>query len=108
MPPGGKVTFCYFEPNEGKNISDVIGSMCKNSWKRGIFDNTDGILNVEDLAERIRKGLKETTKAFEHGVIETFPQILRKPKEELLYEQLNGIMKCHSIYIDSSNTLTGK
>ena len=93
------------DDEEGIDISDVIGSICKNSWKRSIFQNREGIMTAEDLAQRMRNGLKEETKNFKHMIIETFPTIKRKDKKDLKEEALKGIMKCSQIYISEKNKL---
>ena len=105
LPDWGQVTLCYFEPNEGKNISDVIGSICKNSWKRSIFQNREGIITVDHLVDRMKSGLKEETKNFKHLIIESFPPITRLPKKDLKEETIKGIMKCSQIFINQKNEL---
>ena len=110
LPPGGKVTLCFFESNEGKNLSDVIGAMGKNSFRRGIYKNTSGIIGVQDAIDRIMVNLKKETKEFKHIIYEAFPTIKRLSPEELKKkeEKLKGIMKFHSIIIDSLGILQGK
>ena len=69
--------------NEGKNISDVIGAMGKNSFRRGIYKNTSGITGVEDAILRIKENLNFETKEFKNINHESFPTIERLSKEEM-------------------------
>ena len=110
LPPGGQVTLSYFESNEGKNVSDVIGAMGKNSFRRGIHKNRSGITGVEDAISRIKANLQVETKEFKHIVYESFPTIERLSKEQLKKkeEPLKGIMKCHQIYVDIRGKLQGR
>ena len=98
------------QSNEGKNVSDVIGAMGNNSFRRGIHKNRSGITGVEDAISRIKANLQGETKEFKHIIYEIFPTIKRLSKEEQRKkeEPLKGIMKFHQIYVDSRGKLQGR
>ena len=59
LPEDGLVTFRYYESNEGKNLSDQIGAMFKNSFMRGIFKNTEALSSLNDVIDRMRGDFKK-------------------------------------------------
>ena len=102
-----KVTYCFFEPHEGKNLSDTIGSICKNSWQRTMFDNRDGIQSAEELVDRMKSGLNTSTKKFEHFIVIAHPPIHHLPKENLGSIAMPGIMKNISLFRTINGTIRG-
>ena len=44
--------------------------MCKHSYKRSIFKNTEAVKGVEDMVWCMKDGLNEETKEFKHIGIE--------------------------------------
>ena len=49
---------------------EVLGGMCKHSYKRSIFKNTEAVKGVEDMVWCMKDGLNEETKEFKHIGIE--------------------------------------
>ena len=42
-------SFNFFEPHEGKSISDSIGSIVKCAFVRGMMQNQEGVQNIDDI-----------------------------------------------------------
>ena len=57
----GNVKHHYFEPNEGKNLSDTIGALAKQAFKRGMIKNYIGISTIGDIVKLIQENLKTET-----------------------------------------------
>ena len=60
------VDFCYFESNEGKNLSDTVGSLVKQAIARETLRTTEGVGDdspdqrlaiAEELKRRVLAGL---------------------------------------------------
>ena len=72
MPSLKSARFSYFEPNEGKNSSDGIGSCTKQAIKRETLTALEGFDNdrtamAEELCRRVLSGLR-----LENGGVGTF------------------------------------
>ena len=65
-------SFDYFETNEGKNISDTIGSIVKCTYLRGMLKQEQGIHWVKDIVSVIKSDLKTKTKKFTYSFVEEF------------------------------------
>ena len=46
-----EVSFEYFEANEGKNISDSIGSIVKCAFQRGIVKLNEGVTEASEIVK---------------------------------------------------------
>ena len=50
----------YFETNEGKNISDSVGSIVQCAFQRGIMKCNEGITTAAEIVKIIRVKVKES------------------------------------------------
>ena len=66
------VSFDYFEANEGKNISDSIGSIVKCAFQRGIAKSEQGLTTCKEIVEVIRAEVKPETAKFKFFIVEEF------------------------------------
>ena len=76
-----QVSFQYFEANEGKNISDSIGSIVKCAFQRGIMKRNEGITTAAEIVKIIRDEVKESTEKFTFFIIEKFEAFSRNDAE---------------------------
>ena len=59
------LSYELFEANEGKNTSDTIGSIVKCAFLRGIYQQDDGIANIDDMVSLIESQLSSEMKWFQ-------------------------------------------
>lgn len=98
-----EVSYEYFEANEGKNISDSIGSIVKCAFQRGITKDSEGVRGASDIVEIIRREVKETTAKFSFFIVEEFAYFDR---EDLTPEYpLSGILNMHSLRLKEDGIL---
>ena len=84
-----------FETNEGKNMSDSIGSCDKHAYEKGVMMNPDkAFRTAEDVANLIRANQKEETAKFCFKEIFTVDRFEREKNPPQIV--LNGIQKQHS------------
>ena len=103
-----RVTFAYYEANEGKNKSDTTGAIAKQAFTRGICKLDEGVKNSKEIVQVIRSALKEQTKKFSFFIVREFPQISRQPKAHRAALPMKGIMSMHSITYTCTGLLAKK
>jgi hypothetical protein len=93
-----QVTYNFFESNEGKNLSDTLGSIGKAAFRRSSWRTTDGVVDLEQIRTRMENGLcKKDGRIgnFSFFHILTVPPTTRcdiKP-----YVKIQGISKVHCL-----------
>ena len=97
------VSFDYFEAHEGKNISDSIGSIVKCAFQRSIAKSDQGITEVREIVDIIKKEVKNVTPKFEFLVVEEFPPFERE--ENILNYPLVGILNIHTLKLHPDGIL---
>ena len=86
-----QVTWHYFESHEGKNLSDTLGSIAKQAYKRGIKRENIGVQNASDVLKIIRDNIKESTAAFSSiSIIEIAPFV--RPSEKNKNKNFENIL----------------
>lgn len=101
-----EVAFEYFEANEGKNISDTIGSIVKCAFQRGIAKHNEGISTSSDIVRIIRSEVKDATSKFSFFVVEEFQGFQRVDQTSEF--PLPGILSIHSLKVKQSGILARK
>lgn len=101
-----EVSFEYFEANEGKNISDSIGSIVKCAFQRGITKLNEGVTTAAEIVKVICSEVKETTAKFSFFVIEEFPTVDRTNVSPEY--PLPGILTVHSLRLHKDGLLARK
>jgi hypothetical protein len=95
------VEFMYFEPNEGKNLSDTIGSLCKSAFLRAQQVNGEAVVTVDDMVSRMLEGMQVNPDgsygSFSFLHIEAFESFDRIPVAERKSVYLKGIMNVRSL-----------
>ena len=56
------ISYDRFEANEGKSISDTLGSISKCAFQRGIVKSDEGIRDLDEVIELIKSELNVSTK----------------------------------------------
>ena len=64
------VSFIYFESHDGKCCSDIIGSIVKHSFTRGMLESQHAVCNIDDMLAVIQNKSKQTTKKFHFYIVE--------------------------------------
>ena len=90
-----QASFDFFEANEGKNISDTVGSIVKCGYVRAMHKHEQGVHNASDVVSVIKTELQEEMKKFEFFIVEEFRSTDHvSDRDECVVE---GIMKIHSL-----------
>lgn len=97
------VGFEYFEANEGKSVSDTIGSVVKCAFVRAMYKQDQGVSNAGHVLQLINSEVSECTKKFDFFIVEEFPSINRVSEREEY--KLNGIMSMHSLRVKTDGIL---
>ena len=85
----------FYEPHEGKNISDTIGSIAKRAHTRGLQKRNIGVSTVSDVVSLIRDHIQPETEKFKKFIIEEVEPCQRPTKnEKKVGISLAGISKC--------------
>ena len=58
------ISYDRFEANEGKSVSDTLGSISKCAFQRGIVKKNGGIADLAEVIELIKSELNVSTKKF--------------------------------------------
>ena len=88
------VTFLVYEANEGKNKSDMVGSLAKGAIARGLASHEGEVRSAEAVAALIRGNLHESTEKFDFIEIIVVPEFERAEiRDEVPCE---GIRNMHS------------
>lgn len=90
-----KASFEYFEANEGKNVSDSIGSIVKCAFQRGISKLDEGVKTASDIVQVINNETKDATPKFKFFIVEEFGEI--EHIETDIEYPLPGIRSIHSL-----------
>ena len=56
------ISYNRFEANEGKSISDTLGSICKCAFNRGLLKNDEGVASLSDIVYLIKSEMNMSTK----------------------------------------------
>ena len=96
----------YFEPHEGKNLSDTIGSIAKQAHARGLQKHDVGLESIGDSVKLIRENIKEETKTFKHFFVEV-GRCIRPKKNQKVGLILPGIAKFLSIWVTETGKIQG-
>ena len=86
-----------FEANEGKSISDTLGSITKCSFNQAILKHDEGVRSLENVVNLIKSEMKESTKKFNFLVVEEFGFIERDNDRQA--EAVPNISKLHAFRI---------
>ena len=100
------ISFQYFEANEGKNLSDSIGSIVKCAFQWGIMKNNEGITTTAEIFKIIRVEVKESTEKFTFFIVEELEVFSRGDTEEGY--PLAGILGIHSLTVHHEGILAQK
>ena len=100
------VTNHFFEPHEGKNISDTIGSIAKGAFNRGKAKKDVGISGISQVVQIIRENVREKTEKFSFFIVEEMEPCRRPEKGEQKPKGLllPGISKFLYIYFNSNGS----
>ena len=91
-------SFNYFEANEGKNISDAVGSIAKCAWMRAVSRKAvEGVTNASEVVDVINAHLNKKMPHFSIFKAVAFPSIERIPASEREGLGFDNIMTAHSI-----------
>ena len=58
------ISYDRFEANDGKSVSDTLGSISKCAFQRGIVKSDEGIADLSEIIELIKSELNVSTKKF--------------------------------------------
>ena len=101
-----RITYAYYEANEGKNISDTIGSIVKCAFLRGQLKTGDhGVHSAREVVDIVRGELQDSTKKFDFFVVREVPPLQRVPANKRIKYTYRGIMLKHSIKLSHGNSL---
>ena len=89
----------YFESNEGKNISDTLGSLVKCEAQRQMDRYGHGVRTAKDVIKLLEKGLSTSTEKFQFIHVEEFPEIVRIPANQRQSYRIPNILQIHSIRV---------
>ena len=98
------VSFDYFEANEGKNISDTIGSIIKCAYIRGMHKTERGVHNVKDIIEIVKSELQSNMKNFSFFIVGEFGETERIVSRDEC--KIDAIMKKHSLVAQEGKIIT--
>ena len=98
------LSYHRFEANEGKSVSDTLGSISKCAFQRGILKKDEGIENLSDIIELIKSELNVSTKKFSFFEVVPFDFIERATSRPGLV--IKDISKKHSVTIKDSQVLS--
>ena len=101
-----QITYAYYEANEGKNISDTIGSIVKYAFLRGQLKTGDhGVHSAREVVNIVRGELQDSTNKFDFFVVREVPTLQRVPANQRMKFAFKGIMLKHSIKLAYGNGL---
>ena len=100
------VSFEYFEANEGKNVSDSIGSIVKCAFQRGITKQNEGVSTCSEIVNIIKSEVKASTSKFDFFVVEEFDAFERADNQQEY--PLPGILNVHSLKLHPCRILANK
>ena len=86
------ISYNRFEANEGKSISDTLGSTVKCDFNRAMKKEDEGA-TLADIVNLIRSEIKQSTKKF-NFLIEEFGDLQRETDQEA--RPVPNISKLHS------------
>ena len=91
-------SFHYFEANEGKNISDAVGSIAKCAFMRAVArGEVEGIRSASEVVDIINENMSEKMPKFSIMKAVFFPAMERVAAGDRIGLEFDGIMSTHSI-----------
>ena len=91
------ISYDRFEADEGKSLSDTLGSLTKCSYNRAIIKYDEGVSTLSDIVNLIQSEMKSSTKKFNFLVIEEFGDTMRETDRAAV--PVPNISKLHSLKI---------
>lgn len=98
------ISYDRFEANEGKSVSDTLGSISKCAFQRGIVKSDEGIADLSEIIELIKSELNVSTKKFSFFEVVPFDFIERSTKRPHLAIPL--ISKLHSASVNGTKAIS--
>ena len=93
-------SFHYFEANEGKNISDAVGSIAKCAFMRAVSrEEVEGLTSAIEVVDIINTHLSEEMPKFKIMKAVFFPNLTRIPAKDRVGLEFDAIMWTHSITV---------
>ena len=98
------ISYDRFEANEGKSVSDSLGSISKCAFLRGVVKKDEGISSLTDVIDLIRSELNVSTKKFKFFEVLPFDFIERKvTRPELV---IPNVSKKHSVTVRGDDVIS--
>ena len=98
------ISYDRFEANEGKSISDTLGSISKCAFQRGIVKRDEGIEDLLGVVELIKSELNVSTKKCTFFEIVSFDFIDRSTSRPRL--TIPNISKLHSVALNGTSVIS--
>ena len=99
-----QISYDRFEANEGKSVSDTLGSIAKCAFLRGVIKKDEGIDGLLDIIDLIRSELNVSTKKFTFFEVIPFDPIDRKSSREGL--PIPNISKQHGVSVHEDKVVS--
>ena len=98
------ISYDRFEANEGKSVSDTLGSISKCAFQRGIVKSDEGVADLSEVIELIKSELNVSTKKFSFFEVVPFDFIERLTKRPHL--TIPDVSKLHSISLNGTQVIS--
>ena len=98
------ISYDRFEANEGKSVSDTLGSISKCAFQRGIVKSNEGVEDLSEVITLIKSELNVSTKKFSFFEVVSFDFIDRLTKRPHL--AIPDVSKLHSVSLNGTKVIS--